>query len=162
MVCCFFFSGEPGAVDGRGRYKTWDGPNTFQTNMLKAPCHSFPMSCVWCMGCVTFFKRCQKFVPFEAVELIELIPRFCRCCSYDFFNTHPPPQPSQFLPCFCTCTQYALRVKALEGDMTRYSCFRKSTHTLRCKLFASYPCTLLYPLFVFMFMHPFVPVPVLL
>lgn len=24
----------------------------------------------------------------------------------------------------CTCTQYALRVKALEGDMTKYSCFQ--------------------------------------
>ena len=31
---------------------------------------------------------------------------------------------SQFLPYTCVCTQYALRYKALDGDMTRYSCFQ--------------------------------------
>lgn len=74
------FSGDPGAVDSRGRYKTWNGENVFQTSMMNAPCVNFPMSCCWCMG--------------------------------------------QFIPLTCTCTQYALRVKALEGDMTKYSCFQ--------------------------------------
>ena len=30
----------------------------------------------------------------------------------------------QFFPYTCACTQYALRYKALDGDMTRYSCFQ--------------------------------------
>ena len=46
------FSGDPGAVDSRGRYKTWDGANVFQTSMMNAPCVNFPTSCCWCMGYV--------------------------------------------------------------------------------------------------------------
>ena len=131
MVCCFLFSGDPGAVDTRGRYKTFDGPNVFQTPMMNAPCVNCPMSCCWCMGYVVllfflFFvvdfsmKSSDNFSFFLPLDLTCLSCFSWHClvfssCNYDF---------RQFIPMTCTCTQYALRVKALEGDMTKYSCFQ--------------------------------------
>jgi hypothetical protein len=42
--------------------------------------------------------------------------------STTFCNTHCNPCHRQFIPITCGCTQYALRSKALDGDMSRYMC----------------------------------------
>lgn len=78
MCCCI--SDEP-VEDTKGKIKTFNGANTFQTNMMDVITH--------CPG--GFFTCC---------------PWFC----------------GQFLPVSCCCTQYLLRRKVLNGDMSEYLC----------------------------------------
>lgn len=55
----------------------------------------------------------------------------------------------QFCPLTCVCTQYSLRMKALGGDITRYSCFQVIINDLNVTImmdsnyitFGHYRCT---------------------
>ena len=69
------------------------------------------------MMLILFDVPYSNSVPLDICYLSHIVRKivlYCVHCCY--FR--------QFIPLTCTCTQYALRVKALEGDMTKYSCFQ--------------------------------------
>eukprot|EP01040_Poterioochromonas_malhamensis_P000427 gene427-460_t len=75
-MCCLIPS-DP-IDDTTGKIRTFHGQNTFQANMMEAPCAGGLSTCCWFLG--------------------------------------------QFLPFTCCVTQYCLRRKVLEYDMSKYTC----------------------------------------
>ena len=112
------------------RFRNFEGPNVFQTPMMEAPCVNSPTSCYWFWGYVylsvqyVHIRRLtiiyvQFYLRHFFVHVI-LSMLFVSMTYYidNFLFIR------QFCPLTCVCTQYSLRMKALGGDITRYSCFQ--------------------------------------
>jgi len=111
-MCCII-SGEP-IEDPSGRIKTFNNVNTFQTNMLNAPCAGGCNTCCWClgqfipatMGCTQLMLR-RKILNYDMTKYACFQGQFsfcCGCIKSGSCGEQNCPDFCAFLEgCFCNC-----------------------------------------------------------
>lgn len=113
--------------DKKGNHRTYPGhANKFQTNMLDAPCAKCPSSCFWFTG---------QFCPMTMGMLSSCMHKMFTFYIYLLTNTQLyiiKPFNLNVSYHSTGCTQYFLRRKVLDYDMSRYICCQGYTGQCCC------------------------------